>query len=522
MSCFPQLSYLTSGLKELIKIDFIAALPTELSFKILQHLDTVSLCNAAQVSRKWRELADDDTTWHHMCEQHINRKCIKCGWGLPILERKRLKEYIREVNGKSKAKSKSEEEVDAVLQTIEPLRHKKRAADEDISSSADKRPCTERLVIERSAIPRPQTRSWKGVYRERFEVGSNWEKFRCKERVIKAHDNGVMCLQFDDNILATGSYDTTIKIWNIKTGQHIKTLAGHTAGIRTLQFNGKVLISGSLDKTTKIWDLPSGECKKTIPNTDGILSLNFEEELCVTGSKDHTITVFNNSKTCSEKSFVLRGHTDWVNHVKLDLASRTVFSASDDGTCKLWDLDTKHCIRTYKGHTGQVQQILPLSADFELESEETVYDNDAVSTSSFDSGIPDVIEGARENYGHGFESSTSRPLPPRYMLTGSLDNTLRLWDTSSGRTLRKFFGHLEGVWALAADSLRVISGAEDRMVKIWDIQTGKCTRTVPGHTGPISCIGLSDSKMVTGSEDTEVRIYDFSMESLESGTCRRP
>jgi len=103
----------------------------------------------------------------------------------------------------------------------------------------------------------------------------------------------------------------------------------------------------------------------------------------------------------------------------------------------------------------------------------------------------------------------SRPPPPRYMLTGALDSTIRLWDLSTGRCLRTFFGHVEGIWALAADTLRVVSGAEDRMVKVWDPKTGLCERGFVGHTGPVTCIGLSDSKLVTGSEDFDVRVQEF-------------
>ncbi|CAG7981981.1 unnamed protein product [Penicillium olsonii] len=95
--CFPQLSYISASVRELIRIDFLAALPPELSFKILRYLDTASLCRAAQVSPRWKALADDDVVWHRMCEQHIRRKCNKCGWGLPLLDRKRLREAKREI-----------------------------------------------------------------------------------------------------------------------------------------------------------------------------------------------------------------------------------------------------------------------------------------------------------------------------------------------------------------------------------------------------------------------------------------
>ncbi len=111
-----------------------------------------------------------------------------------------------------------------------------------------------------------------------------------------------------------------------------------------------------------------------------------------------------------------------------------------------------------------------------------------------------------------------RPKYPRYMLTGALDSTVRLWDIHTGKCLKTFFGHVEGVWALAGDTLRVVSGAEDRMVKVWDARTGKCEKTFSGHTGPVTCIGLSDSRMCTGSEDCEVRLYSF---KNEGGTIEK-
>lgn len=70
---FPQLSQVSSILKDLIRIDFISALPTEVAFKILCYLDTASLCRAAQVSKRWKMLADDDVVWYRMCEQHIDK-----------------------------------------------------------------------------------------------------------------------------------------------------------------------------------------------------------------------------------------------------------------------------------------------------------------------------------------------------------------------------------------------------------------------------------------------------------------
>ncbi|KAL1956627.1 hypothetical protein VTO42DRAFT_6974 [Malbranchea cinnamomea] len=491
--CFPQLSFISASVRDLIRIDFISALPPELSFKILSYLDTASLCKAAQVSRTWNCLADDDVVWHKMCEQHIDRKCKTCGWGLPLLERKRLRDTKRQMQ----------------------LRAATGGGATTPGSSA---------LGRQNKTYRP----WKEVYKDRFKVGTNWKHGRCSLKIFKGHTNGVMCLQFEDNILATGSYDTTIKIWDTNTGEEIRTLTGHAAGIRCLQFDETKLISGSLDRTIKIWNWRTGECISTYTgHQGGVICLHFDSTILASGSMDNTVKIWNFE---DKSTRVLRGHEDWVNAVKVDTVSRTVFTASDDLTVRLWDLDTGACIHSYAGHVGQVQQVLPLPREFEFEEHDAECVDETHSIPSIgsppaasfsehgtygepDSGAPSPPPSAQTMsslYDKLFnDENASRPAPPRYMLTASLDSTLRLWEVPTGRCLRTFFGHIEGVWALAADTLRVVSGAQDHMTKVWDPRTGKCERTFTGHMGPVTCIGLSDSRLATGSEDGEVRMYCF-------------
>src|SRR5690606_19640714 len=77
MCCFSQLSLLTEQLAHLIRIDPFVVLPREIALKILSYLDATSLCRAAQVSTRWRALADDNVLWRAICEQHIGQKCHK-------------------------------------------------------------------------------------------------------------------------------------------------------------------------------------------------------------------------------------------------------------------------------------------------------------------------------------------------------------------------------------------------------------------------------------------------------------
>lgn len=516
--CFPQLSTVSREVQEQLKIDFIATLPVELSYKILCYLDTVSLCKAAQVSRRWRDLADDDVVWHRMCEQHIDRKCTKCGWGLPLLERKKLMAWSRHQQTAHPTPSNRDAETSAEPASAPAQGSNKRAMVVRDDGGAKRSRVNKSSGNGRAQLDEERKfRPWKDVYRDRYKVGYNWKTGRCSIKTFKGHENGITCLQFDHNILATGSYDTTIKIWNVETGECIRTLRGHTSTIRTLQFDDAKLISGSFDKTIKIWNWHTGECISTLQgHTDGVLSIHFDGCKLVSGSIDKTVKIFSFD---TKQTWTLRGHSDWVNHVRIDSASRTVFSASDDLSVKLWDLDSKQCIKTFLGHVGQVQQILLMPPDFEPDEDPNADKGEAASASSGrgDSPAPSPNPTAdqRAAFGYGFVSDPARPLPPRYMLTGGLDNTVRLWDVATGKCIRSMFGHVEGIWGLVGDTLRVVTGANDSMTKVWEPRSGKCERSFTGHAGPVTCVGLSDSRMASGSEDGEVRLYSFEGTSLE-------
>ncbi|KAJ4391281.1 hypothetical protein N0V93_004898 [Gnomoniopsis smithogilvyi] len=530
-SCFPQLSLVSREVQAQLKIDFISAFPVEISYKILSYLDTVSLCKAAQVSRQWRTLADADCVWHRMCEQHIDRKCTKCGWGLPLLERNRLRDWTRR---RQLASAKQLEASPSRYPLSPPSLPRpnspklsdstKRTAPDDSDSTSSKRRCVSRVdSAESGQDVVGHRRPWKDVYRDRWQIGVNWKLMRYSLKTFKGHSNGVTCLQiWDDTTLATGSYDNTIKIWDLETGEEVRTLTGHTRGIRSLQMDDHKLLSASLDGTVKFWNWRTGQCLRTLSShSDGVISVHFQEEVIASGSIDHSIRVYNFQ---TGTTFSLNHHDDWVNNVKVDMLSRTLLSASDDCTIVLWDLDTREVIREFVGHVGHVQQVLGLPHDFEPDEDPSTAAQDPTETMSVTSGnsSPSVpgqssdIE-LRAAYGPGFVDNPERPLPARYILSGGLDASLKLWDTSNANVVRNQWGHLEGIWSVECDSLRMVTGANDSLVKTWDPRSGRCTGTFAGHTGPVTSVAVSDALMASGSEDGEVRLYNFKL----SDGCRR-
>ncbi|OAX33656.1 WD40 repeat-like protein [Rhizopogon vinicolor AM-OR11-026] len=587
MCCFSQLSLLTEQLGQLIRIDPLGVLPREVSLKVLAYLDATSLCRAAQVSKQWKALADDDVLWRGICEQHIGQKCLKCGWGLPILERKRTMRFtssppsgLASTSQPSSPRPKRPLDLEE-LDSVRPMKRIKAEFEAHVQShlvsqsstsshpsSSQSRPTSD-LLSPYLDFPdmEPVTRPWKHVYSERLTVERNWRRGRCSVRTLRGHTDGIMCLQFSETlqhpsfpILITGSYDRTARVWNIETGLEVRCLRGHTRAVRALQFDEAKLITGSMDHTIRVWNWRSGECIRTLEgHTEGVVCLNFDSNVLASGSVDTTVKVWNFR---TGEAFTLRGHNDWVNSVRLwDTGERAspqvgesmtcgssgepricpgklLFSASDDGTIRLWDLAQRTCMRQFTGHVAQVQCLKLLEVDDERCDEDSsrqeyradiaqvtevgdaANPSDVCTVITHDGGDPFPIirassEGmediqsldrvAREVLAGSSRKRAKRPV----LISGSLDNTIKVWDIDSPKAKQTLFGHIEGVWAVASDKLRLISGSHDRTIKVWNREEGRCTATLVGHRGAVTCLGLGEDKIISGSDDGDIRIWSF-------------
>ncbi|MGL5877528.1 MAG: WD40 repeat domain-containing protein, partial [Xenococcaceae cyanobacterium] len=119
-------------------------------------------------------------------------------------------------------------------------------------------------------------------------------------------------------ILASGSKDKTVRLWDVSTGQCLKILEGHTGWVTSVacsapapaansRDSSNLLASGSTDATVKLWNVGTGECLKTF-----------------------------------------QGHTHWIRSVAFCPQGKILASSSEDETVKLWDISTGECIRTLR------------------------------------------------------------------------------------------------------------------------------------------------------------------------------
>ncbi|GAA5930956.1 hypothetical protein JCM3775_000762 [Rhodotorula graminis] len=668
IACPSQLSFLQEALSLEMRLDPVELLPREVTLKIFGYLDAITLGRAAQVSRAWKGMADDDLLWRTMCEQHIERKCEKCGWGLPLLgERRRKARLAMNALPTSRAGETSrgrDSDVRRMLMDTatsamqaqvehQHLHHHGEpfdpsAATSSSSSSSDmlvepssaaaanasssdshrhKRSKTSSPTPSRPSSPRPSrfassstatasvtelppalplTRPWKHVYCERLAIERNWRRGTCAATVLSGHTDSITCLQVAEDlphpsfpVLMTGSWDRSVRIWNLETGKEVGVLRGHTRGVRALQFDALKLVTGSMDSTLKIWNWRTGECMRTLRgHRDAVICLTYDKQLLVSGSGDSTIRVWDFG---TGEVYTLRGHSEWVNSValwdskadgacdpsppSLDAAARAsasasagagpggaatsagdlgapisnpeqakqssmgkyLFSASDDATIRVWDLYSRTCVRVLSGHVAQVQSLkvyvvgpgedqgtaaFPASllqppattpgVDEADRSEDaaglgvggarpscTANERLAAAPPAFPGGVG-VGVGVGAPYGHqqqpDFEfASDKKPM----VVSASLDNTVRVWNVESGQCVRQQFGHLEGVWSVDVDKLRIVSGSHDRTIKIWDRDSGKNLHTIVGHKAAVTSVLLTDQSVISGSDDGEVRLWSF-------------
>lgn len=100
------------------------------------------------------------------------------------------------------------------------------------------------------------------------------------------------------------------------------------------------------------------------------------------------------------------------------------------------------------------------------------------------------------------------------IVSGSDDNTLKVWSAITGKCLRTLVGHTGGVWSSQMRDNIIISGSTDRTLKVWNAETGECIHTLYGHTSTVRCMHLHEKRVVSGSRDATLRVWD-----IDSGQC---
>lgn len=299
---------------------------------------------------------------------------------------------------------------------------------------------------------------------EQCQSGLSWKNAKVKNFAQHSDAVGSVAFSPDGLMLASGSKDKTIQIWDLATGKSIRTFAGDSSTIWSVAFdsNGTKLATGTGFWRVMLWDLKTGQATRTLDHTASVWSvaLSPDGKLIASGSGDKTTKI--SDATTGALIYNLPDHTDFVYSVAFTPDGKSLVSASKDKKITIVDVETGKLLKTIEGHGDQVRSV-------------------AVT--------PDG----------------------KTIVSGSYDESIKIWNLETGDLMRSIKGHSDDVVsvAISPDGKFIASGSKDKTIKIWDLATGELLNTLTGHTDEVYVVTFSpDGKTIaSGSKDNTIKLW---------------
>jgi len=284
---------------------------------------------------------------------------------------------------------------------------------------------------------------------------------------LSGHHSGIRVIAVLNNRVFTGSYDNTIKVWNLDGGCCEATLEGHLAWIRSLFCHARepLLFSGSDDGLIKVWRTDTHvHMHDVLPPSPGIaeeaasggilaIAIEYERSWLIAGSYDSNIYIWA-LPSCTFLH-LLTGHRSAVR--SLIIFDEYLMSGSYDRTVKLWQLEEPTTCVGSLGTRGSVWAL--------------------------------AVHGG--------------------MLLGAIgDSSIQVWRMDSWEMVTTLSGHRGLVLALATHNDRLLSGSDDRCIRVWRMGSWECERILTGHNGGVVGVCMVQGNLISASNDSFIKVWN--------------
>jgi len=373
---------------------------------------------------------------------------------------------------------------------------------------------------------------------------------------IQGHDSAVSDVEFgpESTQITTASWDNSIRIWDINTRNMLKEFQGHTGGINRIDLSddGQFIVSGSFDTDLRLWETNSF-VQIGFVEGDGSalqhLSYSPDGNIVATAHDSHDVQVWDVRGYQYIKT--LSGHDGRVVSVDISPNSERVAAISDTNDLVVWDWQTEDELLRVEDIADRLYMVLFADSDnevyvalkdrlvwFDITSGEQVGEllyqgeiggNNSISISPDGTHLLAGLRGASDNL-HLYNLETGELVwnlvghtdgilgtafsgDGTIGISGSWDNSARVWDLETGRTIHTLIAHTERVSTvdITADAQYAITGSNDRSVHLWSLDRGIDELEYVGHTDRIQSVEFhpNDRELVSGSIDSTATVWRF-------------
>ncbi|KAK3688375.1 putative mitochondrial fission protein [Podospora appendiculata] len=366
--------------------------------------------------------------------------------------------------------------------------------------------------------PRNIRRKSMPILHEHFEPGT-------MIRSMRAHQDNITALDFDApfGLMVSAAMDDSVRVWDLNAGRCIGLLEGHTASVRTLQVEDNFLATGSRDATIRLWDLskahydPQGGQFGKDDEDDGIAFENPDDQ-----------PVDPPAGSMSDcPLFTLNAHLDEIT--ALHFRGDVLVSGSADKTLRQWDLEKGRCVQTLDVMWAAAQASAMSAGDSTWRQTSRASDTSADFVGAlqvFDSALAcgtadgmvrlwDLRSGQvhRSLVGHT-GPVTCLQFDDVHLVTGSLDRSIRIWDLRTG-SIYDAYAYDHPITSMMFDSRRIVCAAGEDVVKVYDKVEGRhwdcgagIAEAEQGKTPAIvERVRIRDGYLVEGRKDGIVGVW---------------
>lgn len=302
--------------------------------------------------------------------------------------------------------------------------------------------------------------------------------------ILKGHRSFVHDIAFNnDELMASAGGDSTVILWNYRTGEQVRTIKGLNGYVYAVAFSpdGSLLATGGWDGEVRLWNVHNGTLHSIVgKHSTHVYDVNFSPDgkKIVSASWDNTAKVWD--KETGELIITLTGHKRYVSSAVFSPDGSLIATASGDGTVKLWDPNSGLVLRTLTSNeqTHWYCNHVSFSPDGQSIAASTSGGENPVYVWNIQGERLQTLKGHK-----GFVPSTEFSRGGTRIASVGEDNSLRLWNTNNGEQLHaaqepRYF--LSNAYNATGDI--VAAAALDGTITLWQVETENLPQAKSGKS----------------------------------------